>query len=189
LLLPEWSWSAETITKAVLYDSEGNFLGSSAGEPFATEIPFTQPVLTIERYESWFDPSTIINFVNHVNSQPIWGGATGEVLCSHIEDRKDTHVVWGQQYYRKVRYVFKFAVPAVPEVIQGHDLLFVDQGTFYRDSNGNKVHFKAGGSDTTGLLNGHARQYTPAFAGDVILFSRAMYPKVNFNLLGFGLPI
>lgn len=183
LLVPEVSWSSETVTKACLYDVNGDFLGSSAGEPYGIELPFAMPILTIDRYESWFDPSVIVDYVNHVNSTPFFGAGLREALCVSIEDRKDTHVVFGGQYYRKVKYVFKFAVPAIPEVIQGHDLILVDRGTYFYDSSGNAVHFKAGGSDTTGNLDGSGG----AFGTNVWLFARQMYPLANFNALGFWL--
>jgi hypothetical protein len=183
-LLPEWSWSSETITRTVVNDSNGDFYGSSAGEPYGREIQIAIPVLKIERYELSFDPSTIVAYVNHVNESEFWGVEDGAVLMSAIEDRKDTHVIYGGKYYRKVSYTLKFAVPFIDQVLQGWDDLLVDQGTYYKDSNNNLVHFKAGGSETTGLLDGQGHKNPdPDYA---YIFSRKPFPSADFSALNLG---
>ncbi len=183
-LTPEWSWSSETITRAVVNDSNGDFYGSSAGEPYGREIQIALPVLKIERYEPSFDPATIVAYVNHVNDSEFWGVEAGAVLMSAIEDRKDTHVIYGGKYYRKVSYTLKFAVPFIDQVLQGWDDLLVDQGTYYKDSNGTLTHFKVSGSETTGLLDGQGYKNTdPEVA---YIFARKPFPEADFSALNLG---
>ena len=183
-LTPEWSWSSETITRMVTHDANGELYGSSAGELYGREIQIAIPVLKIERYELSFDPSTIVDYVNHVNSGEFWGVEAGAVLMAAIEDRKDTHVIYGGQYYRKVGYTLKFAVPHIDEVLEGWDDILVDQGTYYKDSNDNFVHFKSGGSETTGKLDGTGHKISNQ--DDTFIFNRKPFPSADFSALDLG---
>jgi len=182
-LIPEWSWSAETIDKDWFIDADGNQIATSAGEQIALAMPLAIPVLTIERYEASFDPSVIIDYMNHRNSSPFWGADEDQVICAAIEDRKDTHVVFGGQFYRKVRYVFKFAVPFIEEVLEGWTDVLIDRGTFYKDSNGNKLHFKVGAGETTGNLDGHGGKATD---GQYFVQRVNRFPPADFNDLYLG---
>lgn len=185
-LEPEWSWTFETVDKVLTNDVDtGDPVTNTAGEVIDMVAPVVIPVLTIERYQESFDPNDILNYVNHRNASAFWGADPGTALLAGIEDRKDTHVVYANRYYRKVRYVVKFMLPFIPNVQEGWTDLVLNRGTYYIDSNGNKIHFKAGGSEITGdlLENGDKLPDDAAFW----VFVRVnRFPEAELNDLELG---
>lgn len=125
---PEWSWDFETIERAMVKDVDGLALENSAHDIFEITQDIAIPVLTITRHQSQFDPSTIIDYVNHRNKTDFWTSTPGTVLCTGIRDHKDSQEVYAGISYRQVTYVFKFAVPLIADVLEGWKLLLVDNG-------------------------------------------------------------
>jgi hypothetical protein len=125
----EWSWDFETLEFALTQDVDGQVVATTAGDPFEVTYPIAIPVVTIERQQASFDPNTIISYVNHVNDASFWGAPVGSVLCAGIRERKGE--TFNGVEYRAVSYVFKFAVPEIPGVMEGWKLKVLNNGPTY----------------------------------------------------------
>lgn len=208
-LTPEWSWSFETIDKVLEKDPiSSKPIINTAGEKLFLVSPIAIPILTIERYETFFDPDVILAYVNHTNSSTFWGAAEGQALMAGIDDNPED--VDGVTY-RKVKYVIKFNITEY-----GWAELVLNQGSKHRvlnpfedkdaQSDASKQFFAAldrTGSPTTVILDkdGYrlgagpssdavAPDYAPVEEdptlenGGYLKFDR--FPSANFNTLVLG---
>lgn len=180
----EWAWDFETQDLLWLRDCDtGEPLMNSADEPFEVTSPFPIPVLTIEKFQESFDPSTIVEYVCTRNSEEFWGAPAGCALLSGIRDRRDTTVVWNGQAYRRVTYTIKFRVPSIPGVIDGWKEYIMDRGTFYFDSSQNKQNFTTQtGGNITGNLDGHGGKLDDGDEPHFLEFNQ--FPEKDFADLG-----
>lgn len=122
-LTPKWSWSFETMDEVLTKDPiSGKPVINTIGQKLHDlTTPVAIPVLTIERYQTIFDPDVIIAYVNHTNSSKFWGADVGQALMAGIEDNpEDVNGV----ALRKVTYVIKFNIRP-----QGWAELVLNNGT------------------------------------------------------------
>lgn len=137
----EWAWDFETIDLLFTKDVDtGDPVANSANEPFELTTEYCIPVLTIERWQAAFDPSDIINFVNHRNKSTFWGADPGMVIIAGIRDRKDTAEVYQGFAYRKVTYTCKFRVPFLQDKVEGWKEILMNIGTRYKETSGATVY-------------------------------------------------
>ena len=104
---PQWTWGMETETRERKKDVDGKLIQNTAGESIAYEGPVVVPILTITRFQAVFDPLTIVNYCNHVNTTTFWGVPPGSALCSGISDAQESI---NDVNYRKVTYTFKVRI-------------------------------------------------------------------------------
>ena len=129
----EWAWDFETVDLLFTKDVDtGAGVKNSADEPFEITTEYCIPVLTIERWQVIFDPSDIINFVNHRNEKTFWGADPGTAIIAGIRDRKDTQEVFRGVSYRKVTFTIKFKIPFLTDKIEGWKEILMDIGTRYK---------------------------------------------------------
>lgn len=184
---PEWAWDFETVGYVLRKDVDDNtiFCTNSANEPFEIETEIAIPILTIERWEAFFDPSTIIDFINHRNAGTFWTASAGAVVCTGIRDRKDTTEVSTGIAYRKVTYNFKFMVPFIADVMEGAKEILADIGTRYKLTAGATTYTEyrsTGGMPTKCALNTNGTLRT---AAETLLFKKFnKFPAADFNELG-----
>jgi hypothetical protein len=184
---PHWYWGYETIQRAVTKDVEGKAIVNSVQQVIELVNDFVIPVLNIDRLEPIFYPSTIMNYVNHTNSDEFLGAPAGSALMAGIGDREDPKVLWQGIHYRRVSYVVKFAVPYIEDIQEGWLDLLADAGTFYIDTDtGNPVHFKAGSDNVTGNLNYDGTKKDQGEPPGILRFKR--FKDAAFNELNFDLP-
>lgn len=190
--LPEWSWDFETIERVATKDASGSgnvsgrHIVNAVGEPFELTVPIALPVLTIERWQTSFSPQTIINYVNRVNSTTFWGAQKGVALMAGIRDRKDTQQVFQGQFFRKVTYTIKFALPYIEDVLEGWKALLLNRGTFYFTSASDKTPkpFLAQGSHVTGNLTATGEKAADGAEPVVLKFD--IHKEADFNALQLG---
>lgn len=186
---PEWAWDFETIGFVPQKDVDDNTIAisNSAGEPFELEREIAIPILTVERWEAFFDPSNIINFINHRNENTFWTAPANAVICTGIRDRKDTSEVTNGIAYRKVTYNFKFMVPFIADVLEGAKAIVADIGTRYKLTSGATTYTEyrsTGGMPTKCSLNTDGTLRT---AAQTLLFKKFnLFPKADFNDLNIN---
>ena len=181
---PDWSWDFETIQRALTVDRQGQAIENTAGDPFDVERDIALPILTITRHQAQFDPDTIASYVNHVNKTTFWGVDAGAVLCTGIRDRKDSEEVYAGISYRLVTYIFKFAVPVIADVLEGHTLILVNNGPNQLVA-GERVGIK----DKYGVsIRANLSVFGAALAQGVapILRRFEQFPEAEFNDLNLG---
>lgn len=186
---PEWAWDFETVGFVPQKDVDDNTISisNSAGEPYELEREIAIPILTIERWEAAFDPSNIINYVNHRNENTFWTAPANAVVCTGIRDRKDTAEIANGFAYRKVTYNFKFMVPFIADVMEGAKAIVADIGTRYKLT-ANATTFteyrSTGGMPTKCSLNTDGTLRT---AAQTLLFKKFnLFPKADFNELNIN---
>lgn len=127
-LTPKWSWSCDTIDRVVPKDViTGELIANKAEEPLPLTAPVAVPVLKIERYQWIFDPDTIYEYVNHVNSTEFWGADKKCAWMSSIEDSPET--VNGVPL-RKVTYTIRFMKDSWVEQVLNHGSRYKQFGPF-----------------------------------------------------------
>jgi hypothetical protein len=105
---PVWSWSFETQDVVIQYTPNYNLpICNTMGQPIVVTSPQPIPILTIERYEDNFDASTILNYVNRINSTPFWGAPPWSALMAGISDEQ---AMLNGVKLRKVVYTVKFRI-------------------------------------------------------------------------------
>lgn len=183
---PKWRWGYDTIERVVTQDRDGDPIVNAVGEPIEYTEPLALPILTISRFQLSFDPDTIHEYVNHVNSDSFWGADPGQALMFGIEDEEDSKVIWNQIKYRRVTYVIKFAVPVIEDSLEGWDALLLNRGTFYINDDGLKQHFRdeATGALITGNLEFNGQKLDDGVQPRILKFQ----PKkeANFGTLNLG---
>ena len=183
-LAPEWSWSCEQQEEPLLFDAvdQDKSIVNSAGEPLPPiSRQIAIPVLTIKRSESSFSGSTILDYVNHVNSSTFWGAPAHTALMADISASQATHE--GVKYW-EVTYQIKFNLL----VTAGWRARLLDHGTYYWSGGSKGVGAKTPFGDDAfqqvlGNLNGSGGQNvsaTPAF----VTYNR--YETANFGSLSLG---
>lgn len=125
---PDWSWDFETVEIAMPIDANNELVINSAGDVFEINRKLAIPILTIQRHQASFDPSTIITYVNSKNKTTFWTADPGVVVCTGIRDRKDNEEVYAGISYRMVTYVFEFAVPLIVGVLEGQTVIVLNNG-------------------------------------------------------------
>lgn len=180
---PEWSWSCEQQEEPLLYDAvTEDAILNSAGEPLPPiSRQIAIPVLTIKRAEASFSGSTILDYVNHVNSGTFWGAPAYTALMADISATQANHEGVG---YWEVTYQIKFNLL----VTAGWRARLLDHGTYYWSGAargvGRKVPF---GDDAfqqvLGNLDGNGYRNdttTPEF----VVYNR--YETADFSTLSLG---
>jgi hypothetical protein len=186
---PEWAWDFETVGYVLRKDVDDSSIAvaNSAGEPFELETEIAIPILTIERWEAYFDPSNIINYINHRNENVFWTAPANAVVCTGIRDRKDTNEITSGIAYRKVTYNFKFMVPFIADVMEGAKEIVADIGTRYKLTSGATTYTEyrsTGGMPTKCSLNTDGTLRT---AAQTLLFKKFnKFPKADFNDLNIN---
>ena len=126
-------WSFETEEVAITADAiTGDPFVNKVGQPLEETTELTIPVLTIERYELAFSPTTILNYVNHTNSGAFYGAPAKTAAMAGIEAEEDAAEVYEGVLYDRVRYVIKFRIP-VTEENKGWVVRILNMGTVHRD--------------------------------------------------------
>lgn len=185
LRTPEWSWTFESWEHIVRKDVDGLAIVNAVGEPIELTAQQAFPILTVERNQLTFDPDTILEYANHVNSTEFYGADPKTVLMRGIEDRKDTQRIWQNIYYRRVRYTTVFALPFIPDVLEGWTDLVLNRGTFYIDNDARKVHFRTDdGAQITGNLDLAGQKLDEGLPPIVLKFNTKK--EANFNTLNLG---
>lgn len=183
-LAAEWSWSCEQQEEPLLYDAVDNTkaIVNSAGEPLPPiSRQIAIPVLTIKRAEETFSGSTLLDYVNKVNSSTFWGAPAYTALMADISASQTSHE--GVKYW-EVTYQIKFNLL----ITAGWRARLLDHGTYYWSGAainvGSKIPF---GDDAfqqvLGNLDGNAYRNltgTPAF----VTYNR--YETANFGSLSLG---
>lgn len=181
---PEWSWSCEQQEEPLLFDAvdQDKAIENSAGEPLPPiSRTIAIPVLTIKRAEASFSGSTILDYVNHVNSSSFWGAPAYTALMADISASQATHE--GTKYW-DVTYQIKFNLL----IDAGWRARLLDHGTYYWSGAakgvGSRIPF---GDDAfqqvLGNLDGNAYRNltnTPEF----VIYNR--YETANFGTLSLG---
>lgn len=178
---PKWAWSVELVEEPLIEDAQEADKGivNSVGEPLFTTTLVPIPVLTISRYESSFDPQTILDYVGKVNAAEFWGAAAGKAWMAGINDREET--VDGRRL-RFVEYAIKFRTDN-----QGWKAKLLDQGTYYSDGVSFVRFTDDYGNPTTGNLDG-----TRSFEGERAAFAETKfleynrYAEADFSALNLG---
>lgn len=154
----KWAWSFETIDEPLLWDAvNGGAIKNSAWEPLPPiNTPIAVPVLTIKRYETFFSGSTLLAYVNKVNSDAFWGAAAGQCLCAGIT--ADQISVDGEDLW-EVTYTFKFKMDSY-----GWKARILDQGSYFWSGtvgSSTKTAFETDdGKPTIGNLDGSGGENT-----------------------------
>lgn len=175
----KWSWDFEQYAAVMRKDADGNPVVNSVGEPIEAMAEFALPILSVERYQAFFDPSAIVGYVNHRNFQPFWGAPAGCVVCVGIRDRD------GETYqgftYRLVSYTFKFFVPFIQGVLEGATEILLNCGNRYRPGpSANPVESRS-------LVN-LAVDGTKLAVGATPVYGRFQkHPQANFDDLGVNI--
>jgi hypothetical protein len=191
-LTPDWSWSSEPVQQLIDCDQvTGLPIVTKAGEKILIDSDFAIPVLTIVRYQAYFDPDTILAFENTTNSTTFWGAPPGVALMGEIRDKR---TVVQTVPLREVTYSIKFnflMAPVIPSgggspifELVGWKSAPLHQGTYYKASTGEKISFldengkpRIGNLDIDGDDNGDA---------DPVYLNFNRYRQTNFNLLSLG---
>jgi hypothetical protein len=185
----EWAWDFETVAYVLRKDVDDNTITvtNSANEPYEIETEIAIPILTIERWQTYFDPSVITGYVNHRNKNTFWTAPANAVVCTGIRDRKDTAEVYAGLAYRKVTYNFKFMVPYIADVMEGAKEIVADIGTRYKLTAGATTYTEyrsTGGMPTKCALNTDG---TLRNAASTLLFKKFnKFPKADFNDLSLN---
>ena len=204
---PEWKWTSETrqirvdVARAKTFLDNSNNLVTENDKPIinaandpllGVTMPVAVPVLTISRYQTEFDPDTILDYVNHVNSAEFYGAGAGIALMAGITDRP---VKIEGRALRFVEYVVKFMIldpvklgPTGDEVVQGWSAILLEQGPNYISDAGVKTAALDGAGNRTWVNidpedGGLADDLNPAGARYV----RWEYlPEADFTQLNLG---
>jgi hypothetical protein len=186
--LTKWAWDFDTIGMAFTRDvDDGRAVANVNGEPIEVEHEVIIPILTIERWEIFFDADTILNLVNHRNNSPFWGAPAGAAVCSGIRDRPDE--VFNGIEYRKVTYTFKFRVPDIEDdlgfpIVSGWKEILLNRGTFYIEG-GTKKHLTAQGARIDVKLANDGNKLGDS--ADPVYLNFNKYPKANFDAYGLNI--
>lgn len=106
---PMYHWTSETEEEVVHTDSRGRLIATPTGEPITLTRTVSRPVLEIRRNENFpFDPTKIMNYVNHSNGAVFWGAPIGSVKMLPIVT--DDPFVEGTAVYVPVTYRFMFKI-------------------------------------------------------------------------------
>ena len=102
----KWTWGSEAIDVVLTRDPvTGKPITNSVGEPILITTPVSIPVLTVEKLETNFSPTTILAYENKVNSTTFYGAPAKCALLSNIQD---SPVEESGTALRKVIYTIKF---------------------------------------------------------------------------------
>jgi len=186
-----WSWSSETAEEVLERDIiEGTSVTNSVGEPIIITAPVTIPVLTVERIQPTFDPDTILNFVNRVNSVPFYGAPAKTALMASITDRPENQ---DGVTARRVTYVVKFNLVFDQDLgeFRGWRARPLNEGTRYSETAINPTTFDPedlmpfliDDIPTTGNLNLDGTKNTGTTYVH-LTFNRHL--QANFNVLNLG---
>jgi len=108
---PDWEWDAEMVDAVLECDAvTGKPIVNAVGEPLIITGPVAIPILTITRFEPFFSPDVILNFINRINITTFWGAPAGCAWMSKISDRGTTVTLanGASARYRQVSYQIKF---------------------------------------------------------------------------------
>lgn len=177
----EIAWDFETMSYVPRTDIfTGAPIVTSSEEPIELTTELAIPILTIQRYEYYFDPTIIVSFVNRANYSWFWGASPGVVVCTGIRDRAGE--VWQGIPYRLVTYTFKFLVPYIPNVLEGVRDIVLNVGNRYKASASDQTWIEA---RTKVMLNRDGTKRAPGLSPDFLRF----YTKgpAEFDQLGVNI--
>lgn len=79
--VPSVGWSGENIDEVITKELNGLPIVNTAGQKLLVTRPTAIPVLTIQRIEVFpFEPTTMLNYANKVNSSEFYGAPPGSAL-------------------------------------------------------------------------------------------------------------
>ena len=189
----QYRWGTTTVQMGMEFDIAGGKMLTSAGEPFVQvlEQDFYKTTYSVTKSVNitTFDAyvTAVLNILGSVNdaSVPVAGGSISFApYCSIFKNFTSEAVYtadWDVWYYR-VTFEFENTAPLPINGIQksatdpaqsgylySHQRAILDQGTYYKDSGGNKQVFRVAGETTQqpGNLDGSggmlAENGTPVF--------------------------
>lgn len=173
----EVSWSGSRYSKPVYKDiATGRAIASSAGQPFdpPPEADNTRLVLSVARNEASFNHLLASLYADAVNSDQFFGAAPGYVKSACPKSQLVHEEDW---HYWRTTYEFEFH----PD---GWNARPLDAGTYYLDSEGNKVLPAADGTNMAAeiLLNGSGGEL--ASGGTPFFHDYQIYRRLPFASLG-----
>lgn len=175
----KWSWDFEQYTAVMRKDADGIPVVNSVGEPIELTTEYALPILSVERYQAFFDPDAILNYVNHRNSSNFWGASPSCVVCTGIRDREGE--TFQSFTYRLVTFTFKFYVPFIAGVLQGATELLLNCGHKYRTAANSAT------IDSRTLVNLAVNGTRLAVGATPVYGSFQKYPLANFDDLGVNI--
>lgn len=188
-------WSFEAISVPFTKDAIDTDVEvvNAVDEPIEATTEFVIPVLTIERFEPGdFDPTTIINYVNHTNKVTFYGAPPKTALLSGIESEDDDSEgdVWQGQLFQRIRYVVKFKLP-ITEENKGWVERYVNVGTVYKGADGMLKPYMTDADPDVGkkeqIVGPLAKDGTKLPPGEplvILQFNKS--PEVDLNALQLG---
>lgn len=185
----KWSWGAETIEVVLTRDPiTGKPIVNSVKEPILLTTPVSIPVLTVEKIEDSFDPDTILNFNNRVNSSTFYGAPA---KCAWLSSIQDNPAEQSGVAKRRVIYVVKFNLTwdYDASAFLGWQVQPLNVGTKYL-ANASTPLSKAtpfedaSGNPTTGNLKEDGTKVPDNQDPEFLRFNRFL--TANFNLLQLG---
>lgn len=185
---PKIRWYSENEEEVLERDAVTNApIITVPGEQILITHPVAIAILEIKRFEMFpFNPDTIFNYENHVNSQPFYNAPIGSALMASIE--ADETIVDGERYiaatYRIKFKIRKDSEGAIqPDTWKAQPL---HQGTKYFPIHGApaKVYTDENGNPTTINLNVDGTKLPTDFPPVFLSFNR--FPLVDFNTLSLG---
>lgn len=191
----EVRWGAEQEEEAMWKDVNGVAIQTKVGEEIPMTRPVVIPVLEIRRYENFpFDPNTILEYTNTINSGVFWGAPAKHALLASIEcDYVDVELYDGvKKKFAQVSYRIKFKKSPDPDNDEPWKVRPLhygnycwEEGASMSDSNRKKKRITdksgrpiQGNLDINGFLLGADAE--PVF----LAFDK--YPEKNFNSLGIN---
>lgn len=197
----DWTWGAEKTEKVLQQDAiDKRPIVNGVGEPLIITAPIAIPVLTITRIQDNFQPSIIIDFLNHTNSSTFWGAPKGTALMADIRDEP---VDIDGTMKRRVSYVIKFDLSLDPETGEylGWSVSLLNHGTKYWNPTSAtglglvddySVFLDLNKNPTTGNLTSEGGNLAIPFhkklplGNDPEYLKYNRFPEANFNSLQLG---
>lgn len=156
------------------------------GEPIIITAPVVRPVLEVKRFElPPFDPDTILDYANHVNSATFYGAPEGTALMLPMETQEVN--IEGTKYIEATyRVKFKIIKEEGDLKMDSWKANVLHHGFRYFPEVGQPARVYTDERENPATINLAADGTQLAEGADPVFLQFNKFPKVNFNLLNLG---